>query len=98
MYESHYQYIYDFGYIGEVVLVFIMAAISELVYEGIKYAKPGNRIGDISHAIGEFVRENGYSVVREFQGHGIGREMHEDPGIPNYGKVLLKNFFSSKII
>ena len=56
-------------------------------YEGIKYAKPGNRIGDISHAIGEFVRENGYSVVREFEGHGIGREMHELPEIPNYGKA-----------
>ena len=56
-------------------------------YEGIKYAKPGNRIGDISHAIGEFVRENGYSVVREFEGHGIGRQMHEAPGIPNYGKA-----------
>ena len=56
-------------------------------YEGIKYAKPGYRVGDISHAIGEFIRENGYSVIREFQGHGIGREMHEDPGIPNYGKA-----------
>ena len=56
-------------------------------YEGIKFAKKGNRIGDISHAIGEFVNKNGYSVVREFQGHGIGRQMHEDPGIPNYGKA-----------
>ena len=56
-------------------------------FEGIKYAKPGNRIGDISHAIGEFVRENGYSVVREFEGHGIGRKMHEAPGIPNFGKA-----------
>ena len=56
-------------------------------FEGIKYAKKGNRIGDISHAIGEFVEKNGYSVVKEFQGHGIGREMHEDPGIPNYGKA-----------
>ena len=55
-------------------------------FEGIKYAVKGNRIGDISHAIGEFVEKNGYNVVREFQGHGIGREMHEDPGIPNYGK------------
>ena len=55
-------------------------------YEGIKYAKKGNRIGDVCHAIGEFVHKNGYSVVREFQGHGIGRQMHEDPGIPNYGK------------
>lgn len=55
-------------------------------FEGIQYAKPGNRIGDVCHAIGEFVQKNGYSVVREFQGHGIGRSMHEDPGIPNYGK------------
>jgi len=55
-------------------------------FEGIKFAKKGNRIGDISNAIGEFVTKNGYSVVKEFQGHGIGRQMHEDPGIPNYGK------------
>lgn len=56
-------------------------------FEGIKYAKKGNRIGDVSHAIGEYVKSQGYSVVREFQGHGIGKEMHEDPGIPNYGKA-----------
>ena len=56
-------------------------------FEGLKYAKPGYRIGDISHAIGEYVASQGYSVVREFQGHGIGRSMHEDPGIPNYGKA-----------
>lgn len=56
-------------------------------FEGIKYAKKGNRIGDVCHAIGEYVHSQGFSVVREFQGHGIGREMHEDPGIPNYGKA-----------
>ena len=55
--------------------------------EGIKYAKKGFRLGDICHAIGEYVEKNGYSVVREFQGHGIGESMHEDPGIPNYGKA-----------
>jgi len=55
-------------------------------FEGIKFAKKGNRIGDVSHAIGEFVEKNGFSVVKEFQGHGIGRQMHEDPGIPNYGR------------
>lgn len=60
---------------------------TQAFYEGIKYAKPGYRIGDISHAIGEYVRSQGYSVVREFQGHGIGKQMHEDPGIPNYGKA-----------
>lgn len=56
-------------------------------FEGIKFAKPGFRIGDISHVIGEYVKQYGYSVVKEFQGHGIGREMHEEPGIPNYGKA-----------
>lgn len=56
-------------------------------FEGIKYAKKGNRLGDVCHAIGEYVEKNGFSVVKEFQGHGIGRQMHEDPGIPNYGKA-----------
>lgn len=54
-------------------------------FEGIKYAKSGHRVGDISNAIGEFVKKNGFSVVKEFQGHGIGRKMHEEPGVPNYG-------------
>lgn len=56
-------------------------------FEGIKYAVKGNRLGDICHAIGEYVQKNGFSVVREFQGHGIGRQMHEDPGIPNFGRA-----------
>lgn len=86
------------GYNGDAARTFIVGKGSKeaeklvettrkAFFEGIKYAKPGYRIGDISHAIGEFVEKNGYSVVREFQGHGIGREMHEDPGIPNYGKA-----------
>ena len=65
---------------------FLIDVTKQSFFEGIKYAIKGNRVGDISHAIGEFVHKNGYSVVREFQGHGIGRQMHEDPGIPNYGK------------
>ena len=60
-------------------------------FEGIKFAKKGNRLGDICHAIGSFVEQNGYSVVREFQGHGIGAQMHEDPGIPNYRKTWKRN-------
>ena len=55
-------------------------------FEGIKYATAGNRVGDIGYAIGEYVKSHGYSVVKEFQGHGIGKEMHEEPGVPNYGK------------
>ena len=55
-------------------------------FEGIKYATKNNRLGDISHAIGQYVQDSGLDVIREFEGHGIGREMHEEPGIPNYGK------------
>jgi methionyl aminopeptidase len=65
----------------------LVEVTKQAFYEGLKYAVKGNRIGDISHNIGEFVKSQGYSVVREFQGHGIGRDMHEDPGIPNYGKA-----------
>ena len=65
----------------------LVEVTKQAFFEGIKYARPGNRLGDICHAIGEYVHSQGYSVVREFQGHGIGREMHEDPGIPNYGKA-----------
>ncbi len=64
----------------------LVEVTKQAFFEGIKYAKKGNRIGDVSHAIGEYVKSQGYSVVREFQGHGIGRNMHEDPEIPNYGK------------
>jgi methionyl aminopeptidase len=52
---------------------------------GIEQARSGNRVSDISHAIGLYVEAQGYSVVKTFVGHGIGREMHEDPQVPNYG-------------
>ena len=89
--------VYKDGFNGDAARTFIVGKGSDeakklvditqkAFFEGIKYAVKGNRIGDISHAIGEFVEKHGYNVVREFQGHGIGREMHEDPGIPNYGK------------
>lgn len=55
-------------------------------FEGIKMAKVGNRISDLSNAIQKYVEANGFSVVREFVGHGVGKELHEDPQVPNYGK------------
>lgn len=55
-------------------------------FEGISYAKEGNRIGDISNAIENYVHKNGFTLLEEYQGHGVGKELHEDPGIPNYGK------------
>ena len=86
------------GYHGDAARTFLVGKTSkeaerlvqvtkQAFFEGIQYAKVGNRIGDVCHAIGEYVRSQGYSVIREFQGHGIGKEMHEDPGIPNYGKA-----------
>ena len=54
-------------------------------FEGIKYAKAGNRLGDISADIQEYVERHGYSIVREYVGHGIGVNLHEDPNVPNFG-------------
>jgi methionine aminopeptidase, type I len=54
-------------------------------FEGMKFARAGYRIGDISHAVQEYVERNGYSVVREYVGHGVGADMHEEPEVPNYG-------------
>ena len=55
-------------------------------FEGIRYAKEGYRLYDISAAIQEYVESNGFSIVREFVGHGIGTHLHEDPAVPNYGR------------
>ena len=57
----------------------------ESFYKGIEQALVGKRLSDISHAIQSHVEEFGFSVVREFVGHGVGRSLHEDPQIPNYG-------------
>ncbi|MCI5688548.1 type I methionyl aminopeptidase [Anaerovoracaceae bacterium 42-11] len=58
----------------------------ESFFEGIKFAKAGYRLTDISHAIQVHAENAGFSVIRDFVGHGVGRDMHEDPQIPNYGK------------
>ena len=73
---------------GEVssVAMKLMGVAKEALNEGIKIAKAGNRVGDISFAIQSCVEKNGFSVIREFTGHGIGKELHEEPSIPNYGK------------
>ena len=58
----------------------------ESLYVGIREFKAGNRVGDVGFAIQNFTEKHGYGVVRELVGHGLGREMHEDPEMPNYGK------------
>lgn len=65
----------------------IVEVTKNAFFEGLKFAKVGNRIGDISEAIQKYVESHGYNVVRDYTGHGIGSHMHEDPSIPNYGKA-----------
>jgi len=84
------------GYHGDAARTFGVGAISpeanklievtkDSFFKGIEYAKVGNRLTDISHAIQNYVEASGFSVVKEFVGHGIGRQLHEDPNVPNYG-------------
>ena len=84
------------GYVGDCAATFIAGECDEeskrlievtrqSFFEGIKFARPGYRVSDISHAVQSYAEGNGFSVVREFVGHGVGREMHEEPEVPNYG-------------
>ena len=64
----------------------LIAATRESFFVGLELCVPVNKIGDIGHAIQEYVEDHGYSVVRALTGHGIGRKLHEDPAVPNYGR------------
>lgn len=85
------------GFYGDSAYTFAVGAISEekqkllrvtkeALYKGIEEVKVGARIGDISHTVQTHCQKNGFTVVRELVGHGIGRNMHEDPQLPNFGK------------
>ena len=63
----------------------LLEVTKEALYKGTAQAKVGNRVGDISAAVQEYAESFGYGVVRELEGHGLGRKMHEAPGVPNYG-------------
>lgn len=73
----------------------LLKTTKESLYLGIQAAIPGHRLGDIGYAVQHHCESHGYGVVRELCGHGIGREMHEDPMVPNYGHrgngVMIKN-------
>jgi len=84
------------GYIGDCASTFAVGRCSrealrlievtrQSFYEGIRYAREGFRISDISHAVQSYVEKNGFSVVRDYVGHGVGSEMHEPPEVPNFG-------------
>ncbi len=64
----------------------LLKITKESLYEGIREFKIGNRVGDVGYAIQSYVENHGYGVVRELVGHGLGKKMHEDPQMPNYGK------------
>lgn len=65
----------------------LMDTTKESLYKAIEMAVPGNKIGDIASAVQVYCEQRGYGVVREYTGHGVGRELHEDPSVPNYGKA-----------
>ena len=86
---------YD-GYVGDTAGTYAAGEVSsealrlmevtrQALDNAIAVARKGNRIGDIGHAVQSLAESNGYSVIRAFTGHGVGRKMHEDPGVPNYG-------------
>ena len=64
----------------------LLDVTEQCMWAGIEAARPGNHLGDIGHAIQEIAERAGYGVVREYVGHGVGRDMHEDPNVPNYGR------------
>ena len=76
---------YPVGKVSEKAIQLIKSTEQSL-YEGIKQAVSGNRTGDIGNAVQKYVEERGYGVVRALVGHGIGRNLHEDPQVPNFGK------------
>ena len=64
----------------------LLEVTKQSLYEGIREFKAGNRVGDVGYAVQKYAEDHGYGVVRELVGHGLGRVMHEDPEMPNYGK------------
>ena len=85
------------GYVGDAAISIGVGSVSpelerlmqitrESLFRAVEKMVPGNRLYDVSYAVQEYVEERGYSVVREFCGHGIGQHMHEDPQVPNYGR------------
>ncbi len=86
------------GYVGDCAATFIaghaksaeaerlVSVTRQSFFEGIKNARPGNRISDIGSAVQQYVEANGFSVIRDFVGHGVGAKMHEEPEVPNFGK------------
>jgi methionyl aminopeptidase len=84
-FHSDSAYTYPLEGVGKETLLLLERTYDSL-FKGIEQAKAGNRVGDVSYAIQSFVESFGYGVVRELVGHGVGRDLHEEPEIPNFGK------------
>jgi methionyl aminopeptidase len=85
-FHGDHAYTFAIGFPGEVVMKLIKIT-KESLYKGIEKAIAGNRVGDISYAIQEYTeKKHGYGVVRELVGHGLGKRLHEEPQVPNYGR------------
>jgi len=76
----------------------LLAVTNEALATGIAMAVPGNHIGDIGHAVQQYVEAQGFSVVRSYVGHGIGRDMHEPPQVPNYGRPGTGNLIKPGLV
>ena len=77
---------YPVGKISDECAKLIKVA-EESFFEGLRFCKKGYRLGDVSHAIQSYIEAAGFSVIRDYTGHGVGRDLHEDPPVPNYGKA-----------
>ena len=84
-FHSDSAYTYPLEGVGKETLLLLERTYDSL-FRGIEQAKAGNRVGDVSYAIQSFVESFGYGVVRELVGHGVGRDLHEEPEVPNFGK------------
>lgn len=93
-FHSDCAYTFPVGNVAEATLR-LMRTTKEALYKGIEQAVTGHRLGDIGYAIQSYCEKAGYGVIREFVGHGIGRDMHEDPEVCNYGRrgngIVLKS-------
>ena len=93
-YNGDSTYTYPVGNVAPEIIQ-LLRTTKQSLYEGIAMAVPGNRVGDIGYTIQRYCEQRGYSVVRELCGHGVGKKLHEDPDVPNYGRrgtgPLIKN-------
>ena len=85
-YQGDGAWTFTVGEVTDPKVLELMEVTKEALYLGIEQVKPGNRVGDISHAIQTYVEAHGFSLPVEYTGHGIGTDMHEDPAIPNVGR------------